>query len=102
MQVFLTGRIKVENDVSGIINFILRDEELLFEGIFSEKFIRTELVLRRNKRDFYFGFYNKIIDNHRIIKNSFELRQLLDEELLEISEKCKKEASRLLDIVFSY
>ena len=86
-------------DLDQIREFVAKDEEMLFSGCFNESTVRADLSTRREKRSAYIEYFNKFIDDHRTISNS---TQIQDEALKERSRKCQKEASRLLDIVYSY
>lgn len=89
-------------DIDKISELISQDEEELFIGCFCESTIRADLAFRREKRDYYIQAFNKFIDDHRDIINYMEMQQPTATDLIEKCRKCKKEASRLLDIVFSY
>ena len=74
-----------------------------FHGSFNEKIIRFDLSTRKNeKRDFYIKHFNKFIEDHRMIKNVVRTQFAGAAGLTERVGKCKKEASRLLDIVYEY
>ena len=88
-------------DLSEIRDNIADIEDILFTGCFNESVIRSDLSIRREKRDFYIDSFNRYIDVLRTISNSMELR-LQDAALAEKSKKCQKEASRLLDIIYEY
>lgn len=90
-------------DLNAIRELVEKDEEELFEGCFSEKRVRFDLSTRRNvKRDQYIQYFNKFMDDHRNIIILLERQPSRDTELIEKSKKCKNEADRLLDIVYSY
>jgi len=86
-------------NLSQIIEFITKDEDVLFNGCFSERIVRADLSTRREKRNKYIEYYNKFIDDHRTLSNTL---QNIDASLAVKSKQCQKEASRLLDIVYSY
>ena len=86
-------------DFDRIRELVATDEKELFDGCFNEKTIRFDLSYRREKRDYYIEVFNRYIDDHRTISNSLQTQ---DPALVEKSKKCQKEASRLLDIVYSY
>jgi hypothetical protein len=88
-----------ENQMKVARELVAKDEEALFEGYFSERVIRADLSTRREKRGFYIETFNKFVDDHRTIMNAVQGQ---DSALAAKSEKCKKEASRLLDIVYEY
>ena len=88
-------------DLSQIRELVAKDEDMLFNGCFNESTVRSDLSMRREKRNAYIEYFNKFIDDHRTISNSMEV-QSQDSALAEKSKKCQKEASRLLDIVYEY
>ena len=79
--------------------FVANAEQLLFTGCFNESTVRFDLSTRRSKRSKYIEYYNKFISDHRAISNAVQIQ---DAELAKRSKKCQNEASRLLDIVYSY
>ena len=84
-----------------ITEAVKKDEEILFNGCFNESIVRFDLSTRRNeKRDFYIESFNKLIDSHRTMLNV--LFASGESNLIERINKCKNEASRLLDIVYEY
>jgi len=86
-------------DLSKIRDIIAQDEEVLFNGCFNERTVRADLSIRREKRSKYIEYFNKFIDEHRDISNAVQTQNAA---LAEKSKRCQKEASRLLDIVYSY
>ena len=86
-------------DINQIRELVEKDEEMLFSGCFNENIVRFDMSTRREKRNTYIVYFNRFIDDHRTISNAVRTQ---DAELAEKSKKCQKEASRLLDIVYSY
>ena len=86
-------------DIGKVRDLVAKDEEMLFNGCFNEKVVRADLSTRREKRNAYIKYFNKFVEDHRTISNAVQSQ---DATLAEKSKKCQKEASRLLDIVYSY
>ena len=90
-------------DLNKLKEFVSSDEKMLFDGCFDEKVVRFDMSYRRaEKRDYYIQTYNKFIDDYRNILNVLKFDHASESGLIEKCTKCKKEASRLLDIVFEY
>jgi hypothetical protein len=86
-------------DLNKIRELVAKDEEMLFNGCFNERTVKADLSARREKRDFYIETFNRFIDDHRTISPAVQTQ---DAALAEKSKKCQNEASRLLDLVYTY